>query len=451
MGNLGSGKGINKERNLEFITRALEKNINTLYKSFHLNGSLWDRMKKPNKTKILYIGPIPPEVGGQGYGGIATHLWELATHAHENGYDVYILANTTSSFTKDGIEVISLRENRLLAAFKGLKFWLTIDKTRVNFLNFLDFKEKLGILYRAYRLQQILESVKPDLIHVHSLHNGGNLALRILRPSIPVFITDHGAFGGIDEKKDLVRVSSALNIASYVICVSQYVKDRLEQLGLNYPKNTIIHNPININKFPLLNREELRDLRRDEKKIVFFSGVYMPLRKKRLDLLLRAFSTNTYLREKCKLVILTGKEGISYAKEFVSQKKIDALVLNPRPVSEIVRYYNIADVFVMPSILEAFGLTYIEALSVGTPVVGFHGTLKEIECLLGVYIGEKFDPSHEGEEKLAQKIVKVLNTDFDRKLLRRKVIENLSWDAKFNEFDSIYREVLLYANKSRRF
>ena len=41
-----------------------------------------------------------------------------------------------------------------------------------------------------------------------------------------------------------------------------------------------------------------------------------------------------------------------------------------------------------------------------------------------------------------KKIIKVLNTDFDRKLIRRKVIEKLSWEAKFSEFDSIYKEVL---------
>jgi|GEM_PF-5035260 len=29
-----------------------------------------------DKVRVLYIDPIPPEVGGRFYGGIATHLWE---------------------------------------------------------------------------------------------------------------------------------------------------------------------------------------------------------------------------------------------------------------------------------------------------------------------------------------------------------------------------------------
>ena len=72
-------------------------------------------MKNLSKTKILYIGPIPPEVGGQSAGGIATHAWQLAVQSYKRGYEVYILAHTTSSFTKDGIKVICLpQKNKLL-------------------------------------------------------------------------------------------------------------------------------------------------------------------------------------------------------------------------------------------------------------------------------------------------------------------------------------------------
>lgn len=411
-------------------------------------------MKKLAKTKILYIGPIPPEVGGRTHGGIATHAWELAIQAHKRGYDVYILANATSSFVKDGVKVISPPlKNKLSRAFYGVKFWLMLDKSRINFLNFLGFREKLGVFYRvfyrAYCLRQVLESVKPDLIHVHSLHNWYNLSLKILRVPISVVISDHGAFWGIIEEEDLARVSAALSIASRVICVSQQVKKRLEQLGLNYrTKPAIIHNPISIDKLPFFNREELRKQWSDEKKTVFFSGVYEPIRRKGLDVLLRAFSVDDYLKDNCRLIILTRGEGVRYAEESISQNEIDGLVLSLRPWDEIVKYYNVADVFVMPSKFEPFGLVYIEALLAGTPVVGCSGILREIEGLLGIYIGEKFDASHEGEKELAQKIIKVLNTDFDREILRTKMVENLSWDAKFNEFDAVYREVLRNRKKS---
>jgi len=403
-------------------------------------------MKKDNKVKILYIGPVPPEVGGQRYGGVAIHLWELATYARKNGYDVYILANTTSSFIKYGIKVIGSHCNKLSKAFKAVKFRLTLDKGRTGFLKFLSFKERLGILYIAYYLKQVLETIKPDLIHVHSLLNHYNLALKILQPYIPIVITDHESYyWATRSEKDLIRVRIALSITSSVICVSLHVKERLEQLmlsNLNYkPKLHVIHNPIDVSKMPLLNREELRK-KWGEKRIVFFSGVTEPIRKKRLDLLLKAFTISNYLKNNCKLIILTGGEGVRYAKEYISQYKIDGVVLSRRPWNEVVEYYTVADVFVMPSVSEGFGLVYVEALLAGTPVVGYYETIKELEELLDIYIGEGFDPSREGEKELAEKIEKVLKMKFDRELLRRRVIEVLSWDRKFAEFDAVYKEVL---------
>ena len=76
------------------------------------------------------------------------------------------------------------------------------------------------------------------------------------------------------------------------------------------------------------------------------------------------------------------------------------------------------------------------------PIVGLYWNVSEIEKSLGVYVGERFNASKEDEKILAGKITKVLNIDFDREFLRRKVIENLSWEAKFGEFDSVYKEVL---------
>jgi glycosyltransferase involved in cell wall biosynthesis len=55
------------------------------------------------------------------------------------------------------------------------------------------------------------------------------------------------------------------------------------------------------------------------------------------------------------------------------------------PWRELVEYYSVADVFVMPSYAEPFASVYIEALSLGTPVVRSYENMKELEKLL-VYI-----------------------------------------------------------------
>ena len=399
---------------------------------------------KSSKTKILYIGPIPPEFGGQSAGGIATHAWQLALQSYKRGYEVYILANATSSFTKDGIKVISPpQKNKLVKAFIGLKYYFLTNGDKLRDLNFLGFTEKLSILYSASYFKDIMEKIKPDIIHVHSLHNTATLSLKLLENSIPLVVTDHGFWQGIKEDRDLLKVKQTANKATYIICVSEFSEEQQRKFSIGSQKRRkIIHNPIGVNGIPLLNQEEIKqELGLKNKKAIFFSGVVEPVKRKGLDILLKAIVINPYLR-KCELIIISNVEGIKYAKKFMEGQKIDALILPLQSWDRVVKIYNAADVFVMPSKSEGFAMVYSEALLAGVPIVGLYWNIAEIEKLLGSYVGEKFDVSKEDEKALAEKIIKVLNTDFNRELIRKKVIENLSWDVRFDEFDSAYREVL---------
>lgn len=410
------------------------------------------------KTKILYIGSIPPEVGGQACGGLATHMWELAIQAHRNGYDVYVLAKTNSSFVRDGIKIMNLpSRNKLLKAFYGIKSLLSTKKGKMIFLNFLSFK-RIYRLLSAYSIKKIIDYVKPDLIHIHALTNTYTAISTFLENCPPIVVTDHGIgmyfanpktsrkIFGIKKMGELKeKVNKTLKTVDSIITISGFVEQQLKEqfyIPSNLKIKTIV-NPIDVNKLPLLNKKDVKEeLGLIDKKIVFFSGVHYPIKKKGLDILLRAFSVDNYLRKNCKLLVVTRGEAISFAQNFLKNKNIDGLILDPQPWEKLVKYYNASDVFVMPSRIEGIGLVYEESLMVGTPIVGFPDSLQELEGRLGIYIGEKFDAGKEDEKALAKKIIKVLNTDFDRKLLREKMVENLSWDAKFREFDSVYRRLL---------
>ena len=201
--------------------------------------------------------------------------------------------------------------------------------------------------------------------------------------------------------------------------------------------------PIGKDRVPMLDRVKARDeLGWGEKKVVCFYGTFQPIKKKGLDLLFGAFAGNPNLRDSCRLVIRTGREGAQYARDRFKREGIDGLVLNRISWDEMVRYYNASDLFVMPSRSEGFGITYVEALLAGTPVVGFHRTLGEIEKIVGVYIGERFDPENEDPEILARKMLKVLGTDFDRGRLRDSVLRSLLWENRFKEYEKVYREAL---------
>ena len=98
-----------------------------------------------------------------------------------------------------------------------------------------------------------------------------------------------------------------------------------------------------------------------------------------------------------------------------------------------------ADVFAMPSRSEGFGIVYLNALLSGTPVVGFTGTLAQIQSQLGLEVAEKYDPTTEDKCELAAKIRRVLDTDFPRFEVRSRVVAVYDWERRFVEFADVYQ------------
>lgn len=112
--------------------------------------------------------------------------------------------------------------------------------------------------------------------------------------------------------------------------------------------------------------------------------------------------------------------------------------------AELSKAYSAADVFVAPSLQEAFGKTLIESMACGTPVVCFDATGPKdiIEHLLHGYKAAPFSV-----EDLAAGMEWVLslspevNTEM-RMACRQRVIDQFSLPAVANQYAILYDEVL---------
>lgn len=105
--------------------------------------------------------------------------------------------------------------------------------------------------------------------------------------------------------------------------------------------------------------------------------------------------------------------------------------------------YSVADVFIIPSIQESFGLTALEALSCGVPVVGFNscGLKDVIDHKITGYLAKPYDP-----DDLSRGISWVLN-DNDRRLslsqnARKKVESNFSIKSVTERYLDLYKEII---------
>ena len=119
------------------------------------------------------------------------------------------------------------------------------------------------------------------------------------------------------------------------------------------------------------------------------------------------------------------------------------------PQDELLKYYYLADIFVLPSIVneegetEGLGVVLLEAMACGVPVVGsgvggIPDIIKDYET--GLIAGQK-DP-----DSLAEKIIKLLSNDRLREKLikngQKLIEEKYSWEIIADKFLNIYRNVV---------
>lgn len=115
----------------------------------------------------------------------------------------------------------------------------------------------------------------------------------------------------------------------------------------------------------------------------------------------------------------------------------------PIPEEEKVAYYNLADIFVLPSFLEGFGLVAAEAMACGKPVVAANAASLP-EVVADEQTGYLADPHR--PEDFAGKILRLLQDEPLRRAMGQAGLERVrrlfSWDASALEIRKSYERVI---------
>ncbi len=108
--------------------------------------------------------------------------------------------------------------------------------------------------------------------------------------------------------------------------------------------------------------------------------------------------------------------------------------------TELPRFYNCADVFVLPSIQEGQGIVLLEAQASAVPVVAFNVT----GVTEAVVNGETSLLTEPDAGRLAEGILKLLGDDLLRQKMgaggREHILKELTWDVCAQRMLSVYRE-----------
>ena len=224
-----------------------------------------------------------------------------------------------------------------------------------------------------------------------------------------------------------------LAAADRVVAVSRYTADLLErEYDVDPGKLRVVHNAIEP-------RGETSRWPSDGTPVVLFAGRIT--RQKGPDYFVAAAARVAAERPDVRFVVAGAGDLRSAMMDLVDGAGLSERFFFPGflPPEELDRLYARADVFVMPSVSEPFGLAALEALQYGTPVIVSRaaGVSEVVRHVLRVDYGDV--------EDLASKILSVLAFEPLRRTLSARglaEVRGLSWRDSATVCVAVYRELV---------
>lgn len=290
--------------------------------------------------------------------------------------------------------------------------------------------------------QYINEHGMPDVIHVHSMLNAGVLALELhQRYDIPYVITEHSsAFARhLLSDKQIVLAASVASHAERRFAVSQaFCELLIHRLGHEAGEWQEMPNIVNQ---AFLDHELQRCTQK--KQAFHFLTIALLTENKATANLLQAFAIQFAGQNRICLDI--GGDGPelprleSLATELGILEQVRFLgSLSRAQVGDAMAY---ADVFVLPSHYETFGVVVVEALALGKPVIATRcgGPESIVEPGDGLLV-----PTHD-VDALAKAMAEVFaNVDcYEPAEIRERCRQRYSEDAVVAQLTKVYQEVIV--------
>ena len=229
---------------------------------------------------------------------------------------------------------------------------------------------------------EISEGRSYDIVHSNYWLSGKAGSTLSTRWKIPHVVTFHTLAktklrARAGERESDLRISveqEVLRESANILVLTKDEKTDLESLyGVCPEKVAVIPAGVDTDIFyPVPKLEARLDLGLPNKETIMYAGRVEPI--KGLDILLGSFKILNESRDVHLVMVggsLSGDHELDALRERSRQLGIFEKITFTGSVSqpELSRYYSAADVFVLPSHYESFGLVALEAMACGTPVV----------------------------------------------------------------------------------
>lgn len=343
----------------------------------------------------LFTDTYYPEING-----VANSVYLLKQELEAKGHTVYVITTTTPNAPASEVNVYR------------------VPSVSCSFVP----ERRIGLFYQPLLAKKI-RHMKLDLIHTHTEFSigifGRIMAKELFLPVVHTYHTIYEDYthyikqyiSNENRARKLARSFSRISVrsAEEIIVPTKKVKELLTSYGV--PGDiTVIPTGIDLERFKQADSAEVRENYRRELNLSVNNEVILYLgrvsREKNIEEIMRYMDSFFDRHQSARFVIVGDGE---HKKEVLEplQKRLrhgDQIVFaGAKPWDEITHYYQMADVFVSASTSETQGLTYIEALASGLPVVA-----REDECLEGVVIQGENGFTYETEEDFTAHLEEVL-------------------------------------------
>ncbi len=385
--------------------------------------------------RVLHLSwEYPPHM----VGGLGRHVYHITRYLVRDGVDTTVMsiALPGSSFSEEVNGVHIRRVDPFRFRSTGFITWV------------LNFNEEM--VEEALRLYDEWEF---DIIHVHDWLTGpAGIALKHLlhKPLVAtIHATEVGRRGGIHNEEQFIIHSWEWRTtyeAWKVIVCSNYMLNEVSSVhGIPKDKLIMIPNGIDVSYIDSANpRPGFRDLfAMPSERIIVFVGRLV--HEKGPDLVLAAFKELLKWDWNLKLLIVGDGPMREYLMELAHEWGIWSKVYFTGRVDDETLYsiLKVSDLAILPSRYEPFGITILETMAAGLPVITTRVGGPD-EIVRDWYNGVKVSPNNVNEIINIAKIL-LSNEELRREIsrnARESVLRWYTWDRIARWTKRVYQDVL---------
>lgn len=386
-----------------------------------------------NKGKHLRIGIFTdtyyPEING-----VANSSYLLKLGLEKQGHTVFVFTVTNPKIKENEKNVI-----------------------RIKSIPFFKLKERrIGLPFVNIWIKRI-KRLNLDIIHTQTEFSLGHLGRKVSKKlEIPLIHTYHTIYedyahyinflgGSSYQLKSVIEEISrnCCNKANKVVVPTLKVKNLLLEYGVNKP---IYIQPtgIDINKFQDIDEDRVsqlykeHNLNKNDINLIYIGRISEEKN------LMEIVNFMVEVSKECKnlklIIVGDGPDRINIESQIKKLNLEESIImLGARPWSEIQNYYALGNIFVCASKSETQGLTYLEAMASGKPILA-----RKDECLNPILIEGRNGYSYNNEIEFIENIKKMI---IDNKYIQmgenaKKVAYKFSRDTFAQNIERIYETLI---------